>query len=46
MQAKLLKMEESKNLANYAKDKKVCTNPGSGKQEYLEAIVNQIMFGK
>lgn len=34
------------DLANYAKDKKVCTNPGSGKQEYLEAIVNQIMFGK
>ena len=34
------------DLANYAKDKKVCANPGSGKQEYLEAIVNQIMFGK
>lgn len=33
-------------LSKYAEDVKVCHNPGSGKQEYLESIVNQIMFGK
>ena len=33
-------------LSKYAEDKKVCHNPGSGKQEYLESIINQIMFGK
>ena len=33
-------------LSKYAEDKKVCNNPGSGKQEYLESIINQIMFGK
>lgn len=34
------------DLSKYAEDKKVCHNPGSGKQEYLESIINQIMFGK
>lgn len=34
------------DLASYAAEKRVCTYPGSGKQEYLESIVNQIMFGK
>ncbi len=33
-------------LSKYAEDKKVCHNPGSGKQEYLESIINQLMFGK
>lgn len=33
-------------LSKYAEDVKVCHNPGSGKQEYLESIINQIMFGK
>lgn len=33
-------------LSKYAEDKKVCHNPNSGKQEYLESIINQIMFGK
>lgn len=33
-------------LSKYAEDIKVCHNPGSGKQEYLESIINQIMFGK
>ena len=33
-------------LSKYAENVKVCHNPGSGKQEYLESIINQIMFGK
>lgn len=33
-------------LSKYAEDVKVRHNPGSGKQEYLESIINQIMFGK
>lgn len=33
-------------LSKYAEDVKVCHNPGSGKQEYLESIINQLMFGK
>lgn len=31
-------------LSSYALDKKVCEIPCSGKQEHLEAIINQIMF--
>ncbi len=34
------------DLAAYAADMKDCNNPGSGKQEYLEAVMNQVMFGK
>lgn len=34
------------DLSSYALEKKVCENPCSGKQESLEAIVNQLMFGK
>ena len=31
-------------LAAYAYDKKVTENPKSGRQEYLQTIVNQILF--
>lgn len=43
IRAKDVTLEE---LAAVALEKRVCKNPGSGKQEYLEAIVNQVMFGK
>ena len=33
-------------LADYAAQKKTCDVPCSGKQERLEAIINQIMFGR
>lgn len=33
-------------LAVYAENKGECEMPGSGKQENLEAIINQILFGK
>lgn len=32
-------------LASYAANKKYCDKPCSGKQEYLESIINQILFG-
>ena len=32
------------DLSAYACDKKVTTNPQSGRQEYLQTIVNQILF--
>ena len=31
-------------LSDYALEKKVTTNPASGRQEYLQTIVNQILF--
>ena len=31
-------------LSDYALEKKVTTNPDSGRQEYLQTIVNQILF--
>ena len=33
-------------LSAYACNKKKCESPCSGKQEYLEAVVNQVIFGK
>lgn len=33
-------------LSSYACSKGTCTMPSSGRQEYLESIVNQLMFGK
>ena len=32
-------------LAAYAAEMGAPANPGSGRQEYLESIVNQVMFG-
>ena len=34
------------DLSSYACNKKTCSIPHSGKQEYLESVVNQMMFGK
>ena len=31
-------------LSAYACEKKITTNPDSGRQEYLQTIVNQILF--
>ena len=43
---KLLKNETSlEELASYAVNRKTCDLPHSGKQEYLESIINQVMFG-
>ncbi len=34
-----------KELADIAADKKECPLPGSGRQEYLESVVNAVLFG-
>lgn len=33
-------------LSDYALKKKACKDPGSGRQEYLEEVMNQVMFGE
>lgn len=35
-----------KELADIAADKKECPLPGSGRQEYLESVVNAVLFGE